>query len=52
MNTSPLTPAASPAVLAALEAELAGLPGTDRTRILAVIAANHAPTTLTIYTYA
>jgi hypothetical protein len=31
---------------------MAGLPQADRTRILAVIAANHAPTTLTIYAYA
>jgi integrase len=53
MTTSPVTPAAdAPAVPAALAAELAGLPEADRTRILAVIAANRAPTTLTIYTYA
>jgi integrase len=58
MSTSPVSPAASaptggaPAVPAALAAELAGLPETDRTRILAVIDAHHAPTTLTIYAYA
>jgi len=58
MTTSPITPTAdtpaagASAVPAALAAELAGLPETDRTRILAVIAANHAPSTLTIYAYA
>jgi hypothetical protein len=61
MSTSSVPPAADPpaagvpavpAVPAALAAELAGLPETDRTRILTVIAANHAPTTLTIYAHA
>src|SRR3954469_25806122 len=53
MNSSSVTPAAGIGVVpVALAAELAGLPETDRTRILAVIAANHAPTTLTIYAYA
>jgi integrase len=44
MTTRPVPPA--------LAKELAGLPDTDLTRILALIAANHAPATLTIYGYA
>ena len=53
MSTSPVTPGAGARrVPTALAGELAGLSETDTTRILTVIAANHAPTTLSVYAYA
>jgi integrase len=42
----------APALPPALAIDLAGLSETDAARIAAVIAANHAPTTLVVYAYA
>src|SRR3954452_11774577 len=57
MSTSPVTPGAgtSPVVPVALAPDLAGLAElseTDIARIRTVIAANRAPTTLTMYAHA